>query len=80
MYGHDETPVARVGLEKGRLQFEFVQRQFDLMAVSETRFVLRRTDATVEFELNENGEPTGLSFTIGGDQQRMQRLSVRRPG
>ena len=74
VYGHDETPVARVGLEKGRLQFEFVERRFDLMAETETRFVLRRTDATVEFEPNENGGPIGLSFTIGGDQQRMQRL------
>ncbi len=53
--------------EGNRLRMRFNGPQsLELVPRSATRFTLRHTDGTIEFELGPDGVPTGLTFHLGG--------------
>ena len=46
----------------------------DLIPHSSTRFSLKHTAGTVEFDLDADGTPNGLTFHLGGSTYPAKRL------
>ena len=66
--GQREEDVT-VTLKRGRLYFGIPAREqsFEMVAESETTFVLRTTDARLDFQLDAAGKATGFTFSVAGD-------------
>jgi hypothetical protein len=52
----------------------FGDQYLELTMESPTRFLMKRTAGVLEFELNEKGVPTGLTFHIGGSSRKAKKL------
>ncbi len=67
--------VATVSREGRQLRVHlFGPLQLDLLAHSPREFSLRWTAARIEFDLGPGGEPTGLTFFIGGEERKAHRI------
>ena len=75
--GHDKNakPVV-ISREAGHLLFKMASRPKPLVMqpVSETEFVLPRTDARFRFQRDDQGRVTGVMFRVGDGEQRLMRL------
>ena len=67
--------VWEVRRESDRLQMNFYGPLFlDLIPHSSTRFSLKHTAGTVEFDLDADGTPNGLTFHLGGSTYPAKRM------
>ena len=48
----------------------------DLNPVSDNQFTFERTDATLSFDLDDAGEPTGLVMRLGGVDYPAKRTNA----
>jgi hypothetical protein len=67
--GEDGGIIRREG---DKLQANMNDRFLDLIPRSKTEFALRRTGGKLVFELDEDGNPTSLSFHLGGEVREAQ--------
>ncbi len=61
-----ERTAYEVTKQDGALQLTHWGRKFDLVPKSETKFLFKRTDADVEFELDDDGIARKITVTITG--------------
>jgi hypothetical protein len=68
----EEFPIVS---EDGQLKLVFEgPRKLELIAHSTRRFSLRWTAAEIEFDLDKDGKPTGLTFYLAGEKQTARRV------
>ena len=71
-YG-DSNPY-KVRRRDRHLVLEVAGRSLEMIARSKTEFGIRYTAATITFELDSEGRPTAMSYDMGGDKRRVERV------
>jgi len=74
-YVTEDGSTYRLVREGDELKANFIGSQLlDLIAESPERFVMKRTAGVLEFELDGDGIPTGLTFHIGGGSRKARKV------
>ncbi len=71
-YG-DNNPY-KIRRRDRHLVLEMGGRPLEMIARSKTEFGIRYTAATIFFELDDQGQPTAMSYDMGGDKRTAKRV------
>jgi hypothetical protein len=74
-YATEEGSEYRLFLEGEELRARFIRDQsLELILESPRRFSLKRTAGELEFELDAQGNPIGVTFHIGGTSRKAKKI------